>query len=96
VVCTLNADLCEHCAQMEICLNDVRQNPLKYKPLYPCDFDEAVAPRLSAMKGGRRLPLRAKGMSTLNLSERLVWPQSSLNLSISGIQVRMKEEGWDA
>ncbi len=44
--------------QMEICLDDARQDPLKYKPYFPCDFDAIVAPRLSAMKGGRRLPFR--------------------------------------
>jgi hypothetical protein len=41
--------------QLEICLNDVRANPLKYKPAYSCSYDMDIAPKL--MTGGRRLPL---------------------------------------
>jgi hypothetical protein len=43
---------------MEVCLDDARQDPLKYKPYFPCDFDAIVAPELSAMRGARRLPFR--------------------------------------
>jgi hypothetical protein len=57
---------------MEICLNDARQDPKKYRFLYPCDFDKEIAPRLSSMKGGRRLPLRRAGTSTTELLDRLV------------------------
>ncbi len=60
--------------QMKICLNDVRQYPLKYKSLYPCDFDTAVAPKLSAMKSGTRLPLHGTGTSTTVSFDRLCYP----------------------
>jgi hypothetical protein len=57
--------------QVKICLNDARQNPLKYKPYYPCHYDKDIAPRLSALKGGRRLPLRGTRTSTADLADRL-------------------------
>lgn len=59
--------------QMVMCLNDARQDPLKYKPLYPCDFNEKIALRLSALTGGARLPLRATGTPVAVLHDRLVW-----------------------
>jgi hypothetical protein len=49
--------------QLEICLNDVRTDPLKYKSAYTCNYDTDLAPKL--VPQGRRLPLnRADGMTT--------------------------------
>jgi hypothetical protein len=62
--------------QMEICLDDARGDPLKYKPVYPCDFDAAVAPRLSAMKGGRRLPFRGTRAPSADLVGRWILAHS--------------------
>jgi hypothetical protein len=50
--------------QVQTCFNDARQNPLKYKPFFPCQYDKDIAPRLAALTGGRRLPLTGKGTST--------------------------------
>ncbi len=58
--------------QMATCLNDVRQDPLKYKFYYPCHFDKDVAPKLSGMKGGRRLPLTGTSTITADLLDRLI------------------------
>jgi hypothetical protein len=44
---------------------------MKYKSLYPCDYDAALAPKLSAMRGGRRLPLRGTRTSISDLADRL-------------------------
>jgi hypothetical protein len=60
--------------QMEECLNDARQDPVKYKALYPCDYDKHIAPKLSAMKGGRRLPLKGRQTITVDLIDRLIFP----------------------
>jgi hypothetical protein len=58
--------------QMEICLDDARQDPLKYKQFYPCDFDAVIAPKLSAMKGGRRLPFRGTRTPSADIMHRLI------------------------
>jgi hypothetical protein len=60
------------CMQVEICLNDARQNPAKYQSLYPCDFEKSIAPKLSVMKGGRRLSLARAGTSTAHQLDRLI------------------------
>jgi hypothetical protein len=70
---------------MEICLNDACQDPLKYKAQYPCDFDKDVAPKLSAMKGGRRLPLRGAGSSTTDLIARWLWAVLDVHLKCLNI-----------
>jgi hypothetical protein len=57
---------------MGICMNDARQDPLKYKSFYPCDFDKEVAPKLAGMEGGRRLPLKSTWMLTADLLDRLI------------------------
>lgn len=46
--------------QMEICMNDFRTNPSKYRAAVAssCDFDAAMAPLLS---DGYRLPLKGTG-----------------------------------
>jgi hypothetical protein len=64
---------------MEMCLDDARQDPLKYKPFYPCDFDAVIAPKLSAMEGGRRLPLRGTRTPLADLVDRLTSAHLDLN-----------------
>jgi hypothetical protein len=55
-------------SQLEICLNDVRTDPLKYKVSYTCNYDTDIAPRL--MTGGRLLPLNRADAATTKAADR--------------------------
>ncbi len=54
--------------QLEICLNEVRTNPFKYKPSYSCNYDSDIAPKL--MTHGQRLPLKWNGNATTDMAAR--------------------------
>jgi hypothetical protein len=54
--------------QVEICLNDVRMNPVKYKPAYACNYDTDIAPNL--MTKGRRLPLNRANTPETKAADR--------------------------
>jgi hypothetical protein len=56
--------------QLEICFNDVRTNPLKYKSAYSCNYDSDIAPRVTA--DGRRLPLKWSDSATTDAADRCV------------------------
>jgi hypothetical protein len=57
--------------QLEICLNDLRTNPLKYQAAYSCDYDKDIAPKL--VMGGRRLPLARGGTVSTAAADRLAF-----------------------
>jgi hypothetical protein len=59
--------------QLKICLNDARQDPVKYKSFYPCDFDKTVAPRLSAMKENGHSASTAAHKPPAGLLDRLIY-----------------------